>query len=200
MSANVVAMTAAAGNASTIARVTVTTYRHLRAQLEAFLRPLYQDVDGASRFDEVERIARIARKLYTPPPEDERAFELLLLFHRLGKWLEKIGNLSRVVLTVKGVSEAELRRTAASIARLEDPVTEAERAVAAALLIDRACVRGLVEHFTHARREGSSIMDVVRAAMSDVAVPEWLPPGAEEWLHERRESRREVCRRLFDEL
>ena len=168
--------------------------------LESFLRPLYQDLDGVSRFEEVQRIAVIARRLYTPPAEDERAFELLLLFHRLGRWLEKVGNLSRTVLSVGGLTEIDLRRTAASIARLQAPVSDAERAVAAAVLIDTAGVRGLTEHFTRARREGSSLMDILRAALSDVAVPEWLPPRAEEWLHARREARREACRRLLEEL
>jgi hypothetical protein len=172
----------------------------LRRRLETFLRPLYQDLDGASRMDEVERIAGIARRLYQPLPDDVRSFELLLLFHRLGKWLDKVGNISRTVLGVPGVTEAELRRTAASIARLHAPVSEAERAVAAAVLIDEAGVRGLTEHFTRARREGSSLMDVLRAALSDMAVPEWLPEQAEEWLHQRREARRDTCRRLLEEL
>ena len=174
--------------------------RDLRLSLETFLRPFYQDLDGASRFDDVERIARIARKLYTPPESDARVFELLLLFHRLGTWLEKVGHLSRTLLGVPGVTDAELRQTAASIRRLDAPATDAERAVAAAVLIDSAGVRGLTELFSRARREGNSLMDVLRASLSDVAVPEWLPPHAEEWLHARREARREVCRRLLEEL
>jgi len=173
----------------------------LRARLETFLRPFYQDLDGISRFDDVQRIERIARRLYQPPsPNDERAFTLLLLFHRLGKWLEKVGHLSRTLLGVEGLTEDELRRTATSIRRLDQPVTEAERAVAAATLIDNAGVRGLADHFTHARREGNSLMDVLRAVLSDVSVPEWLPPTAEEWLYSRREARREVCKRLLEEL
>ncbi len=173
----------------------------LRARLETFLRPFYQDLDGVSRFDDAERIAKIARRLYTPAtPEDERALELLLLFHRLGKWLEKVGNLSRTLLGVEGLTEEDLRRTAASIRRLDEPVTPGERAVAAAVLIDNAGVRGLVEHFSRARREGNSVMDVLRAVLSDVAVPEWLPDGAEEWLYARREARREVCKKLLEEL
>jgi hypothetical protein len=175
--------------------------RQLRARVEAFVRPLYQDLDGISRFDEVERVAAIARRLYAPRDADElREFELLLLFHRLGKWLERVGNISRTLLVIRDLSEEELRRTAASARRLEQPVSDAERAVAAAELIDTAGVRGLTERFVHARREGSSPMDVVRAAMSDVAVPDWLPPHAEEWLHARREARREVCRKLLEEL
>lgn len=175
--------------------------RELRARLETFLKPFYQDLDGASRFEEVERIARIARRLYEAQnPADERSFELLLLFHRLGKWLEKVGNISRTLLAVGGLKEDELRRLGASIRRLDAPVTDAERAVAAACLIDGAGVRGLIEQFARARREGNSLMDVVRHAVADVSIPEWVPPRAEEWLHERRESRRLVCRQLLDEL
>lgn len=172
----------------------------LRKRLESFLQPLFQELDGASRFGEVERIARIARRLYSPPPGGEKAFELLLLFHRLGKWLDRIGSTSRTVLAVEGVGEPELRRTAAAIHRLDAPVTEEERAVAAAILIDAAGIRGLTEQFAAARREGNSLMDVVRAAVSEVSVPEWLPPLAQQWLHARREARREVCRKLLEEL
>lgn len=172
--------------------------RDLRQRLETFLRPFYQDLDGASRFEEVERIAAIARKLHAP--EDGRAFGLLLLFHRLGRWLEKVGNLSRTLLGVPGLTDQELRQTAASIRRLDAPVTESERAVASAMLVDAAGVRGLTELFGRARREGNSLMDVLRASLSDTAVPEWLSPQAEEWLFARREARREVCRKLLEEL
>lgn len=175
--------------------------RDLRRRLETFLRPFYMDLDGASRFEEVERIAKIARKLYAPASDqDERAFELLLLFHRLGKWLEKVGNLSRTTLGVSGLTENELRQTAMAIRRLDAPATEAERAVAAAVLLDAAGVRGLTELFARARREGNSLMDVLRASLSDVHVPEWLPPRAVDWLHARREARRVVCRTLLEEL
>jgi hypothetical protein len=169
-------------------------------QLEEFLRPLYQDLDGASRVAEVERIAAIARRLYTPPPQEAHLFELLLRFHRLGRWLDKVGNLSRTMLAVGGLSASDLRSTAASIARLDGPVTDAERAVAAAVLIDGAGVRGLTELFSRARREGNSLMDVLRAALSDVDAPDWLSPRAEEWLRVRREARREFCRTLLEEL
>jgi len=165
--------------------------------LRTFLKPFYQDLDGANRLDDVERIAKIARRLH---PHPDRAFELLLLFHGLGRWLEKVGNVSRTTLAVPDVSEQELRQTAASIRRLDAPITDAEKAVAAALLIDSAGVRGLTEHFTRARREGNSLMDVLRGVLSDVAVPEWLPARAEEWLYARREARRAVCRRLLEEL
>jgi hypothetical protein len=174
--------------------------RDTRERLVTFLKPFYQDLDGATRLDEVERIAAIAHRLYSPPAGEARAFELLLLFHRLRHWLEKVGNLSRTLLAVNDVTEQELRHAAASIRRLESPVTGPERATAAALLIDSAGVRGLMELVARARREGNSLMDVLRAALADVSTPEWLPENARAWLHQRREARREVCRQLLEEL
>src|SRR5438477_8273822 len=114
--------------------------------IEAFLRPLYQDLDGVSHFDEMQRVGRIARMLAPA----SRELELLIAFHRLGRWLEKVGNISRTVLAVPELTESDLRRTAASIARLDAPMSEAERAVAAAILIDSAGVRGLAERFVRA--------------------------------------------------
>jgi hypothetical protein len=165
--------------------------------LQSFLRPLYQDLDGASRFDDVERVAAIARRLYAPV--DDRSFELLLMFQGLGRWLEKVGNLSRAVLTT-GLSEADLRATASSIRRLDNPSTDAERAVAAALLIDGAGVRGFAERLSRSRREGSSVEDVVRNALADLVVPSWVSGIAREWLARRHEARRDVCRRILAEF
>lgn len=162
-------------------------------RLDAFLRPLYQDLDGVSRQEEAERIARIARKL-APPSRD---LELLVRFHVLGSWLEKVGNLSRVVLTVPEVSEAELRRTAASIRRLDAPQSEAERAVAAAVLIDGAGVRGLAERFGRARREGISLLDVARE--EEPPIPEWLSEEARRLLLERRARRAAFCQAMREE-
>ena len=68
--------------------------------------------------------------------------------------------------------------------RLDDPSTDAERAVAAALLIDGAGVRGLAERLSRSRREGSSVQDVVRNALADAIVPAWVPATAREWLGE----------------
>ncbi len=154
----------------------------LRARLESVLRPLYQDLDGVSRFDDVERVEAMARRFYSG---DDLAFE-------------KVGNLSRAVLTT-GLSEGELRATATSIRHLDKPSTDAERAVAAALLIDSAGVRGLAERLARSRREGSSVFDVVRQALADAEEPAWLPASARPMLAIRRESRREMCRRILDE-
>jgi len=163
--------------------------------LRAFVAPLYQDLDGLSRIEEIDRISSIARRLYDGDPH----FELLLLFQGLGNWLEKVGNLSRTVLAT-GISESGLRATAASIRRLSDPTTDAERALAAAILIDSAGVRGLADRFARARREGQSMMDVVRDVLADSWIPEWMPQRGRTWLECRYESRREMCRRLLEEM
>lgn len=169
-------------------------------KLEAFLLPMYQDLDGSSRLDEVRRIRELAHQLYEPAsPSEARGFELLLAFHLLGHWLEKVGNLSRTVLTVAEVDEAELRRTAASIRRLEEPSTDVERAVAAAVLVDGSGVRGLAERFAHARREGRTITEVAREALSENETPEWLNDAARAELERRRELRDGFCRQLLEE-
>lgn len=170
----------------------------LRHRLETFLRPLYQDVDGVSRLEDVDRVARIARSLHQPA--DDSAFELLLLFHGLGKWLARVGNISRVTLAVGGVTEDELLRTAASIRRLDASQSDEERAVAAATLIDRAGVHGLTQRFAHARREGHAPLDVVREALAGAWVPDWMPEKGRAWLESRLEARRRVCREILDEL
>jgi hypothetical protein len=162
--------------------------------LRAFLAPLYQDLDGISRLEEIDRISLIAHRLHEP----SEFFERLLLFHGLGNWLEKVGNRSRTSLAT-GIPESELRAISLSIRRLDDPQTDAERAVAAAVLIDSAGVRGLAERFARARREGQSMMDVVRDVLAESWIPAWMPERGRAWLERRQEARREVCRRLLME-
>jgi hypothetical protein len=163
--------------------------------IAAFLLPLYQDLDGVSRWGEVERIARIARRLHDANDDD---FELLLAFHRLGNWLDKVGNLTRAALAT-GIGEAALHRTADAIRHLGAPRSDAERAVAAAILIDAAGVRGLAERLTRARREGLTIDDVARTGLREVEVPEWFTAQARVMLLERAEARRDVCRKILGE-
>ena len=169
----------------------------LRTRLESFLRPLYQDLDGVSRFDEVDRVAAIARRIR---PDSSRDFDLLLLFQGLGKWLNKVGNISRTALAVGGLDENELKQVATSLRRLDAPESETERALAAALLIDRSGVRGLAQRFSAARREGHSILDVVREALADSFVPDWLPEKARPMLEERLDRRRDFCAAVLEEL
>lgn len=162
-------------------------------RLEEFLRPLYQDLDGASRFDSVERVRRIAQSLHSPI----RELELLILFSGLAKWLQKPRNVSRTLLTGT-VSEIELATTIRSLARLDDPQSDVERAVAAAMMIDSAGVRGLAERLTHARREGLSIEDVAREEPPEI--PAWMPAEGREMLLVRRDERQKVCDALLREM
>jgi hypothetical protein len=164
-------------------------------ELQRFLRPLFQDLDGVSRLDDAERIARIAYQLH---PERTRSLELLLAFHLLGGWLDKVGNASRTALNT-GISDAELRKTAASIRRLDAPLTGEERAVASAILIDAAGPRGLAEKFARARREGHTVADAAREALADTHVPEWMSAEAQELLLERRAARDAVARAILEE-
>ena len=170
-------------------------------RLLTFLRPLYQDLDGISRLEDIERISRIARRIYEGEGEsDARSLELLLAFQGLGKWLDRVGNISRTVLVTGVVSEDELRRVAGSIRRLETPVSGYERAVAGARLIDVAGVRGLAQRFGAARREGQSLLDVVREAVADAWIPEWMPPAGVPLLEKRLEARRRFCSAILEEL
>ena len=159
--------------------------------LESFLKPLYQDLDGVTRFDDVERIGTIARRLANP----SRELELLILFHALPGWLDKVGNLSRTLLACD-VTEAELRKTAASLKRLDDPVTDAERALASAIAIDNAGVAGLARELGRARREGRTIEEVAR---EDIQAPEWMRGEARKMFEERAARRGEVCREILKE-
>jgi hypothetical protein len=164
--------------------------------LEMFLRPLYQDLDGGTRFDDVRRIGELARRLTAPT----RDLELLILFHGLGHWLEKLGNLSRTLLTLpEVVTELDLRRTAASIRRLESPESEAERAVAAAIAVDQAGLRGFAERMARSRREGSTPADVARASLLPTTIASWMPLQAVVWINERQRARQEVSQRILDE-
>jgi len=164
-------------------------------ELQRFLQPLFLDLDGVSRLDDAERIARIARKLH---PQRTRSLELLLAFHLLGNWLDKVGHASRTALNT-GISEAELRKTAASIRRLDAPLTGEERAVASAILIDNAGARGLAEKFARARREGHTIAEAAREALAETDVPGWMSDDARELLLRRRTARDAYARAILDE-
>jgi hypothetical protein len=174
----------------------------LRQRLVQFVKPLYQDLDAVSHFEDVERVSSIARQLHTPATAEERlGFELLLVFHGLRGWLERVGNISRTALIVgSGLSETHLRQVLASLKRLDAPQTAEERALASALFVDQAGVRGLVSRLLHARREGTGPTELARELLaSSVPLPEWLVPAARPWVIARWMNRRMVCEELLRE-
>lgn len=174
----------------------------LQSSLIAFVKPLYLDIDGRSRYEEVERISRLARQLC---PMDaggaERELELLLLFQGLGDWLGKIGNFSRTVLGLGSVlEEKELRSVRDSLSRPDLPRSASEISLASARLIDGAGVRGLAFRLAGSRREGSTPDEVIRAIASEtVPIPDWMPEEARVLLRERLTARDAVCRRILSE-
>lgn len=131
----------------------------LLQRLQQLVTPLYQDLDGASRLDQVNRVSRIARRLYQPPDQPARQqFELLLLFQGLGSWLDRVGSISRVMLAAgPSLAEQDLRGVGRSLQPLGNPSTDAERALAAARLIDQAGLGGLAERIVSARSEKATV-------------------------------------------
>ena len=173
----------------------------LRARLVDFLRPFFLDLDGVSRLDDAERIRRIAHRLYQPESAAEaRFFELLLLFHGLGRWLDKVGNLSRLRLAIPEIEEIELRRVSAAIARAATPATPMEAAVAAALVIDRSGIFGVAEQLMKSRREGSTIRDIALRGLIVEEPPLWMPEIGRQMFRERANARRRFCIQLLEEM
>jgi len=175
----------------------------LRDRVEAFVQPLYQDLDGVSRVSDIARLEKIARALFQPESDqDEHHFALLLLFSGLGRWLNRMGNVSRAALIIgKGVSESDLRRVGEAIRRLDDPQSAAERAVATAGLIDAAGARGLALRFSTARREGTSPDEIVKEELQGAEpLPDWLDERSRRWLGLRADRRKAMCQMIVDEI
>jgi hypothetical protein len=172
-----------------------------RARLESFVKPLYQDLDGLSRYGDMERVAAIARRLYSPAdPEDIRQFEWMILLHGLTSWLGRVGNLSRMALAT-GIAETELRGAAAALQGLATPADPAVVAIASALRIDEAGLRGLTASIAAARREGRSILDLAREERQNASLPpEWMPDSARAWFGARAVRRRRYCEELLREI
>lgn len=167
-----------------------------------FVKPLYQDLDGVSRFDDVSRIGRLARALYEPVGDEERAhFELLILFHRLGGWLSRLGNASRVVFGSGGMlSEEHVRRLQRSLERLEAPESEVERAVAAAIAVDCAGVQGAVQRLAASRREGQTQLEEARQMLAEPREPPgWMDARAAAWFGRRTDAARRVAEAIVAE-
>lgn len=171
----------------------------LRGRLEALVRPLYQDLDGISRFDDVARLETLARALHEGSAGVE--LELLALFHRLGGWLARPGNVANVAQATGGLlPQSTLEATASSLQRLRDPETEDERAIASAIEIEEAGIRGTLRKLLQARREGRSHFDTAREiAVADEKVPSWMSAQAGAMLRQRTEKGKKLCRDLLEE-
>ncbi len=125
----------------------------------------------------------------------------MILFHGLDRWLTKVGSISRASLIIgEGVGEGDLRQVSESLRRLDAPVTGAERALAAAILIDEAGVRGLAVRFSHARREGASLDEIAREEMDGPSRPLWLDARSLRWLGHRDAARKQVCAMVLAEV
>lgn len=171
----------------------------LRTRLESFVKPLYQDLDGVSRLDEVERIGAIARHLFEAGSSEESLdLELLILFHRLGGWLGRLGNASRVSLASGGMlKEESIHRLISSLERLERPESRPERAVASAIAIEEGGIRGAIHRLANARREGQTLGEQAREIETEAIEPAgWMDPRAAAWLARRTEAARAVARNL----
>jgi len=154
-----------------------------------FVRPLLQDLDGHSRLPEVERVARIATRILDSQDSPAER-DLLFYLHPLGSWLKKTGNRSRALLSLQGVASAEeLFRVESSITRLDHPVSELETALASALIIDRAGVRGAVQQLASARREGLTIDEAVQKLSDVEPIPLWMSEKALTCLRGRLKAR-----------
>lgn len=114
----------------------------------------------------------------------------------------KVGNLSRTLL-VSGpaVDEMDLRRVSQSLARLEEPTSEAEIALATAMLIESCSARALVERFTRARREGLTARGVADEILGSSAPDRpWLVEEARTLIRQQFEKQQNFCREFIVEL
>lgn len=175
----------------------------VRERLVHLIRPLHQDLDGLSHFEEIGRTSALARRFYrSTTSAEDRHFELMLLFQRLGPWLLKVGNLSRTLLVSRAeVNEMDLRRVSQSLARLEAPQSEAEIALSTAMLIESCGARALVERFTRARREGLTARGVAEEILSASAPDRiWLVEEARTLIRQQFEKQQLFCRELIEEV
>jgi len=94
----------------------------------------------------------------------------------------------------------DLRRVSQSLARLETPKSEAEIALATAMLIESCGGRALVERFTRARREGLTTRGVAEEILA-ASVPDrpWLVDEARALVRQRFEKQKQFCRELIEE-
>lgn len=159
----------------------------LHEKLLTLVRPLLQELDGASRAGDAERIGRIAARLLGKP-SDTRELLLFTWLHPIASWLGKPGNFSRAVLGLSPeVTERELLEVLDVSRSLPNPKTPLGIAFASALAIDGAGVRGTLALLARARREGLAIDEAVDNLLAEpVVAPPFLSEHAVRWFAARR--------------
>ena len=165
--------------------------RDARAIILQFVRPLLQELDGHSRLPELERVRTIAERLLTEERGDDRLDrELFFHLYPLRAWLRKSGNRSRMTLALREVAtEQQLIDVERSIGRIEDPQTPLEIALASALRIDEAGLRGSAQQISFSRREGLSLDEAITRLSESEETPAWMTARARDWLNVRKHSR-----------
>ncbi|MFN2441441.1 MAG: hypothetical protein ABR517_02035 [Thermoanaerobaculia bacterium] len=174
----------------------------MKEHLVSLVEPLYDNPEAGTGFDEVERIEVLARRLYEPSAEESQLFELLILFHRLGRWMAHPGNAAIIGRASGGLlAETMVEQLAKSLNRLEAPETNLERVVASAVAIEAAGVRGFFNRAANARRSGRTVEGVaVSEIESPGATPAWMSPEAATMLTARRGRARAAASALLEEL
>lgn len=163
----------------------------VKEKLLTFVRPLLQDLDGASREGDAERIGAIAARVLRSSHGETRELLLLTWLHPIAGWLSKPGNFSRAAITLApDVAEHEIRDALTIIRSLQHPSDPLAIAFASAIAIDEAGVRGGLVQLARARREGMTIDEAVEALLAQPTVaPPFLPQNAARWFLSRRRRR-----------
>jgi hypothetical protein len=174
----------------------------LKEHLVSLVGPLYDNPEAGTAFDEVERIEILARRLREPTPEESQLFELMVLFHRLGRWIAHPGN-SEMIGRVSGglLTGAMIDQLTESLRRLDAPETDMEKLVASAVAIEAAGVRGFLNRAANAYRTGRTVEEVaIEEIESPGEAPRWMSQDAATMLSARRARARAAARALLEEL
>lgn len=174
----------------------------LKEHLVSLVGPLYDNPEAGTAFDEVERIEILARRLREPTPEESQLFELMVLFHRLGRWIAHSGNSEMIVRASGGLlTAAMIHQLTGSLRRLDAPETDLEKLVASAVAIEAAGVRGFLNRAANAYRSGRTVEEVAIEEIENLGeTPGWMSQDAATMLSARRARARAAARALLEEL